>query len=1028
MIKTLQIPKRMRSWALLFMLALPLCLAARTAHGDVNNDGEVNLADVNEVINSILSSTLNQNADINGDGEITVADANEVINIILNGGEDPLLEACKSAVEVDQVVSNLCGESNSLEELMSHSNDIEALDDVEYVFSNDNTTLYVVIKEFGTISYSYYPSDIQSNNMDLQHQISEQMRKMINSNSEQSHDHTIDQNEARALFLFQMSKNESWSSDFPLLVSFFEKAGIDTKVETSINIETFRYDLFNYDYITILTHGGYEFDNKKYEKDATYRGTHWLSTTEELPSNLFDRETFLYFLRKQYDSQDVSFGHIEETRNGKKVMVPYLKVSDHFIESSESSFKHRGNAIVFNTACHSMQGPGIGIYEGDTINYNLARAFASKGAGLYIGYDQETTHADEGAVQFYSNLISGMSVQGACENLQNSILHDFKYNKTGTESWWADFVSYFPSSTFENTCIFKPLIEVEDNSDEKELFVKLSSTLPAGSLDFFYEYVFNEKTGTMAEYSNYDVMDLSNIIKYGFELSETEQFANAVRFGDKGVHLDESTNMERIIVTQNLKYNPSQSESQIKPNTTYWARAYIYDGHGYNYSEPVSFTTIDADIPVVPSDGIDLGLPSGTKWAPYNVGATKPEEYGGYYAWGETETKEGYYWSNYVHCDGTKETCHDIGEDITGTEYDVAHVKWGGEWKLPTSGQLKELMNCCTKNPASRNGVKGYELIGPNGNRIFFPSAGYATGNQILCPEEYCIYNSGSVCPSDLRQSMCLIMDESTFSVCGIWNSLGHSVRPVINAHYDEPETEVISVGNTGLSIKMIGVQGGTFTMGATPDQGDVVENWEKPAHLVTLSSYRIAQTEVTQALWKAVMGSNPSTFTGDLNRPVETVNWDDCQLFITKLNQMTGRKFRLPTEAEWEFAARGGNKTNHYMYSGSNIVDEVAWYPDNSDDSTHPVAQKKPNELGIYDMSGNVWEFCQDWYSYYSSEQQYNPTGAVDGSINPYRIIRGGSWLYPVEACRVAYRNISNPSTTYRNYSQGFRLAMDAD
>ena len=170
-----------------------------------------------------------------------------------------------------------------------------------------------------------------------------------------------------------------------------------------------------------------------------------------------------------------------------------------------------------------------------------------------------------------------------------------------------------------------------------------------------------------------------------------------------------------------------------------------------------------------------------------------------------------------------------------------------------------------------------------------------------------------------------------------------------------------------GVSFEMVEVRGGTFRMGATSEQGSDACDWEKPVHSVTLSGYNIGKTEVTQELWQAVMGSNPSRFKGD-NMPVECVSWDDCQEFIRKLNSLTSQNFRLPTEAEWEFACRGGNNSRGYKYSGSNYIDNVAWYDGNSGDKTHPVATKSPNELGIYDMSGNVWEWCNDWGGGYSS------------------------------------------------------------
>lgn len=222
-----------------------------------------------------------------------------------------------------------------------------------------------------------------------------------------------------------------------------------------------------------------------------------------------------------------------------------------------------------------------------------------------------------------------------------------------------------------------------------------------------------------------------------------------------------------------------------------------------------------------------------------------------------------------------------------------------------------------------------------------------------------------------------------------------------------------------GVSFDMIKVEGGTFTMGATSEQGDDAHGNERPAHQVTLSDYIIGETEVTQELWQAVMGSNPSRFKGD-NLPVERVSWNDCQEFIKKLNSLTGLQFRLPTEAEWEYAARGGNKSKGYKYSGSNDFGSVAWYWDNESSKTHNVATKAPNELGLYDMSGNVWEWCSDWYGDYSSDSQTNPKGPSSGFG---RVFRGGSWGSNARCCRVSNRFSNIPD--YRYYSLGLRLAL---
>ena len=236
-------------------------------------------------------------------------------------------------------------------------------------------------------------------------------------------------------------------------------------------------------------------------------------------------------------------------------------------------------------------------------------------------------------------------------------------------------------------------------------------------------------------------------------------------------------------------------------------------------------------------------------------------------------------------------------------------------------------------------------------------------------------------------------------------------------SEFGENFTETVN----GVSFTMVAVKGGCFQMGSNDGGSD-----EKPVHEVCLDDYYIGRTEVTQALWKAVMNNNPSNFKGD-KLPVELVSWDDAQEFVKKLNRMTGKEFRLPTEAEWEYAAVSAplNNRSPYKYAGSNNINEVAWYSGNSGSKTHPVAQKKANAFGLYDMSGNVYEWCQDWYDsdYYKNSPRHNPQGPSSGSI---RVRRGGSWGYSAfffraYRCRSAYRNPDTPG--YRRNDIGFRL-----
>lgn len=243
----------------------------------------------------------------------------------------------------------------------------------------------------------------------------------------------------------------------------------------------------------------------------------------------------------------------------------------------------------------------------------------------------------------------------------------------------------------------------------------------------------------------------------------------------------------------------------------------------------------------------------------------------------------------------------------------------------------------------------------------------------------------------------------------------------------DDPNNgsdQTFTVNDVSFTMKC--VEGGTFWMGAQRNNpfgqnyDSETLDGENPVHSVTVSTFYMGETEVTQELWQAVMGNNPSYFSGT-NLPVEKVSWNDVVYeFLPALNALTGQNFRLPTEAEWEYAARGGNKDRGYKYAGSNKIGNVAWYMDNSNSETHPVATKSPNSLGLYDMTGNVKEWCSDWFGLYSSDSQTNPQGPSSGSA---RVLRGGSWKTYERGSRVSFRHLDGSESS--NANAGFRLVL---
>ncbi|MDE6440152.1 MAG: formylglycine-generating enzyme family protein [Bacteroidales bacterium] len=254
-------------------------------------------------------------------------------------------------------------------------------------------------------------------------------------------------------------------------------------------------------------------------------------------------------------------------------------------------------------------------------------------------------------------------------------------------------------------------------------------------------------------------------------------------------------------------------------------------------------------------------------------------------------------------------------------------------------------------------------------------------------------------------------------------------VEPVTPGDDDNTPKDYVDTA-FGMTLSMVYVEGGTFQMGATEEQGDDALKAERPVHEVTLNDYYIGQFMVTQAQWTAVMGTTISDIINEYaytpygvgdDYPMYYVTWTDAYIFCERMTKRTGKTYRLPTEAEWEYAARGGQKADNTKYAGSDDIDEVAWYRANSDTLTHPVGQKKPNGLGLYDMSGNLWEWCGDWYEDYSSEAQVNPRGPVQGKN---RVIRGGYWQDGASQARVSNRG--QYASGYRAFSRGFRVVCE--
>jgi len=400
-----------------------------------------------------------------------------------------------------------------------------------------------------------------------------------------------------------------------------------------------------------------------------------------------------------------------------------------------------------------------------------------------------------------------------------------------------------------------------------------------------------------------------------------------------------------------------------------------------------------------------------------------------------------------------QDTCYvsQAGEEITvelqtNIDYDVRIQSSAASWikKIETRALRTDKLHFSVSENANRSAREAVIIVKDKNSDLSDTLYVYQYGRGLVLSErDYTVGMAGDIIAVEMREDIdyevTIPIDfQSWIEPLAESSALTYSFAISANEGSEARDGYIVFSGNSltdtvyiaqgfvenisGIKFEMVSVKGGTFRMGATSEQGGSYDSDERPVHEVMLSDYYIGKFEVTQGVWKAVMGSNPSYFKKGDDYPVEYVSWNEAQEFCTKLSELTGKTYALPTEAQWEYAARGGNKSKGYKYSGSNDIEDVAWYGDNSNSSTHPVGQKQPNELGIYDMSGNVWEWCSDWYSsnYYSNSPSIEPKGPSSGS---YRVLRGGGWDGDARHCRVSYRYPYYPIGSYDFY--GFRVVL---
>lgn len=658
----------------------------------------------------------------------------------------------------------------TIADVEKHLPEIQHMDGVEKAWSDGNQ-LFIKIAESETFSFVFDPYSDMSDNFDS-FQIMDFLSKARGIVKP-------DKSTMTAVLINQQHKDKNRSYKISAckdLVKVFEACGIEADYVDEPTVDFFYNNssnpkskhLYDYDLIMLSAHGFYGRQYYYSSGNNFIEGLkcHSFLTAEDIEGvkikakiqteddsddpgekwKKYYKDFRDWREKKSYDDvseSHLTFGFAKELRDNTWYWVGHPLITEYFFRDvAKGTFKNP-NSIMFNDACQSLMGD-------DESSDRFAKILFGKGLGQYLGYTETNCTGFSAGLRFYLNMLAGMSVEQSRESLASWFKEEtpatFKEGEIDMKAYGAQLL-ILPEEKDKNVFLF-PVHTVSTNNET-----------------------------VMSQYNSEGCVEIAGTTSFANIDGGTPIVPSGFRYGLSSDNLSESIKTEDLYKTSDNIVHFSAKLTKLEPDKTYYYCAYTFDEKYFNYGDTCSFKT-PAEIP---SEAVDLGLPSGTLWAKWNMGATAPEEYGDYYAWGETETKKGYGWYNYEHCDGTDDTCHDIGAEISGTKYDVAHVKWGGDWQLPTSKQIDELVKYCQHKVTTSKGVKGTLVTGPNGNTIFLPCAGFMSGTKLYGPGKYGLYKSGTRDGGDFRESWLLNADADGFVRIGIWNSTGHSVRPVIS-------------------------------------------------------------------------------------------------------------------------------------------------------------------------------------------------------------------------------------------------------